>query len=157
MSSSAHKFREEDFPNLNNEFEKTSCDTIFYNCIAWTVGDTTKRWWPDPFAQLHWPDKIERIAKVKNFVEMYANHGGYTECDDGSLEPGIEKVAIYARGQMQAVKHAAWQLDDGTWSSKLGPLEDINHKTPENLTSKLYGEPVKFLKRERKSAKKPMP
>jgi hypothetical protein len=109
------------------------------------------------FAQLHWPDKIERIAKVKNFVEMYAKQGGYIECENGSLEPGFEKVVIYARGPMQAVKHAAWQLDDGTWSSKLGPLEDINHKTPENLTSRLYGEPVKFLKRERKSATTPVP
>ena len=87
---------------------------------------------------------------------MYVQERGYIECPDGSLEPGYEKVAIYARGQMKVVKHAAWQLDDGTWSSKLGALEDINHKTPENLTSRQYGEPVKFVKRSRKSTKVPV-
>ena len=144
------------FPNLTaDDWLETSKDTITYNCIAWAVGDTTKRWWPDPFGELYWPSDIQRIAKVENFITLFERQG-YSICADDSVEPGFEKVVIYAKGTARAVKHAAWQLEDGTWTSKLGREEDINHKTPEGLTSQEYGEPVQFLKRLRKSTKMPM-
>ena len=44
---------------------------------------------------------------------------------DESLEPGFEKVALYALGGVP--KHAARQLSSGRWSSKLGDLEDVEH------------------------------
>lgn len=52
---------------------------------------------------------------------------GYQECalDADGLEPGVEKVALFSHGGVW--KHAAIQLEDGTWRSKLGVEMDIEH------------------------------
>jgi len=147
------------FPNLKpDSWSETSKDSDYYNCIAWAAGDTTRKWWPDHFRQDYWPKEAPRTVAIDSFVKAFEDRG-YSICPDDTLEIGFEKVAIYAaQGRIGYVpKHAAWQLDDGTWSSKLGPFKDINHKTLQCLSSKLYGEPVKFLKRRRKSAKAPLP
>ncbi len=69
---------------------------------------------------------------------------GYEECEDGSHEPGFEKIALYAKDAEPT--HAARQLPDGRWTSKLGKLEDIAHSL-EGLAECLYGEIVLFMKR----------
>ena len=62
---------------------------------------------------------------------------GYAVCDSDAREPGYDKVALYAlEGQWQ---HAARQLEDGQWTSKLGPFEDITHPSPQDLTGEVYG------------------
>ena len=43
--------------------------------------------------------------------------------------------------------HAARQLADGWWTSKLGPAEDIRHRTPQALAGDQYGQVVAFMKR----------
>lgn len=43
--------------------------------------------------------------------------------------------------------HAAKQLADGRWGSKIGQLEDIVHTTVEALSGSDYGEVVQFMKR----------
>ena len=43
--------------------------------------------------------------------------------------------------------HAARQLPDGKWTSKLGPFEDIKHSTLVCLKGPLYGEPDTYMKR----------
>ena len=70
---------------------------------------------------------------------------GFDECDDGSLESGYEKIAIYGSALMYT--HAARQLADGKWTSKLGQLEDITHATPNDIAGGDYGEVVQFMKR----------
>jgi len=69
-------------------------------------------------------------------------------CDNGTLEDGIEKIAIYADSRDEWT-HAAHQRDDGWWESKLGDDIDILHSTVECLESLLYGVVVQYLKRER--------
>ena len=69
----------------------------------------------------------------------------YERCDSLAHEPGFEKIVIY--GNQVEYEHAARQLPDGTWTSKLGPGIDINHKTAECLAGGLYGAPIVFLKR----------
>lgn len=69
---------------------------------------------------------------------------GYTRCADGNLEAGFEKVAFYALAGQP--KHAARQLGDGTWTSKLGKYIDISH-TLAGVEGKIYGKVVGFLKR----------
>ena len=65
-------------------------------------------------------------------------------CDNADLEAGFEKIAIY---QLAGVPtHAARQLDDGSWTSKLGALEDVQHPL-DGLRVEDYGEPVRYLKR----------
>ena len=84
------------------------------------------------------------------FVEAYRTKG-YEVCADGALESGIEKVALYATvmGPIQSPTHAALQLQNGKWSSKLGDFEDIEHDTPEVLHSPLYGVAIIFMSRRR--------
>ena len=43
----------------------------------------------------------------------------------------------------------ARQLASGTWTSKLGPDEDISHHTPAALEGALYGTVVVLMKRRR--------
>ena len=62
---------------------------------------------------------------------------GYTVCDTGERETGYDKVAVYARDGRWT--HAARQLENGQWTSKLGPDEDITHPSPRNLAGELYG------------------
>ena len=70
---------------------------------------------------------------------------GFVECPEGSLEAGFEKVVLY--GSTFEYTHAARQLPDGNWTSKLGKEEDIRHHSPEDVASGLYGEVVEFMKR----------
>lgn len=75
---------------------------------------------------------------------------GYEECEDGSFEAGYEKVALYAREKPDGSlwpTHAARQLPNQRWTSKLGKLEDIIHDKPEVLSGPLYGEPVNYMRR----------
>jgi hypothetical protein len=60
------------------------------------------------------------------------------------VEPGYEKVALYALAGLP--KHAARQLPGGRWTSKLGPLEDVEHAL-EGLIGTWYGNVVQILKR----------
>ena len=72
---------------------------------------------------------------------------GYETCEDGSLESGFEKVAIYEANTV--VTHMARQLDTGMWTSKLGPNVDIEHNSPADLEDGVYGKVVRYLKRAR--------
>lgn len=69
---------------------------------------------------------------------------GYARAADGELEAGYEKIAIYAVGSKPT--HAAKQLPDGKWSSKLGALEDISHQL-EGVENTEYGAVAFFMKR----------
>jgi hypothetical protein len=46
---------------------------------------------------------------------------GYSPCDDGTLEEGFEKVAIYV-DESETPTHMAKQLPSGMWTSKCGQL-----------------------------------
>lgn len=71
---------------------------------------------------------------------------GYETCEeDDRLEPGYEKVALY--GSSCVYTHAARQLTNGRWTSKLGKAEDIEHDTPDDVAGGLYGEVVEIMKR----------
>jgi hypothetical protein len=52
---------------------------------------------------------------------------GYAVCASEGLEPGYQKVALFADEQ-GVPKHAAAQLTNGRWTSKLGKFEDIEHE-----------------------------
>jgi hypothetical protein len=62
------------------------------------------------------------------------------------LELGYEKVALYADGNGEWT-HAARQLADGWWTSKLGPDEDILYQTPQALVGDLYGQVHAIMRR----------
>jgi len=132
------------FPRLRNAgYRITSASDIQYNCIAWAAGDQDRWWWPDQNDQYYWPSTVSREETIAAFVQAYETVG-FIRCSDDALEPGFEKVALYAlEGEP---KHAARQLNNGLWSSKLGGSVDIEH-TLEGLVGPLYGVVVQLLKR----------
>jgi hypothetical protein len=141
----------QDFPNLTDQdYIETSPLTRRYNCIAWSVGNTADRWWPDPWGVGRWPQSVSREVTIDGFIRMFEALG-YVECGaDGSYEQGLEKVALYAKpgiaGQ-DIPTHAAIQLESGKWSSKLGDFEDIEHADVSVLNGPQYGRVVCYLKR----------
>jgi hypothetical protein len=62
---------------------------------------------------------------------------GYEWCEHGEHEAGIEKIAIYMKGDEP--RHIAIQRSDGTWQSKLGPKIDIEHALESLESSDAFG------------------
>jgi len=88
-------------------------------------------------------------CRVEAFKQAYSTID-YTECSDGTFEQGIEKIAIYAVRETDGgltPTHAARQLPNGRWTSKLGNCEDIEHTDPEAVNCPTYGNVVVYLKR----------
>lgn len=84
-------------------------------------------------------------------VPSLRNHScGFERCQHGSLEPDMEKIAIYAAGY--SFRHVARQLPNGNWTSKLGRLEDIEHESLDAICGEEYGKVVIFMQRRRGSA-----
>jgi hypothetical protein len=140
---------EEDFPNLRESgWEKTSEPATEYNCVAWALYDTGQ-WWERMGRRIRgyfWPEDIARDDTIESWVRVFELHN-YKTCDDRDVEPGFEKIAIYAKESEPT--HVARQLETGAWTSKLGPDEDITHNTLEALEGECYGEAVVIMKRRR--------
>jgi hypothetical protein len=134
-----------DFPRLNlGTARRTSDDTWEYNCIAFAAADTSRPWWPNN-DDSYWPEGAPQEETLPAFIAAFGTKG-YSLCGDRSHETGFEKIAIYV-DQTGKPTHAAHQLPDGKWESKLGSDVDIQHDSPADLTGGLYGEVVCFLKR----------
>jgi len=130
------------FPGLRDTgYQITSAADAQYNCIAWAAGDSG-RWW-EPSPRGHWPPGAERQPTLDAFAQAFAALG-YGPCETDTLEDGVEKVALFAsRGE---VMHAARQLPDGRWTSKLGMDVDIEHSL-RALEGGVYGNVVLVLSR----------
>jgi hypothetical protein len=139
----------QDFPLLTTSVE-TSPAVRQYNCIAWAAGNNSRWWWPDAADIGYWPPNIPREETISAFIAAYALQG-YVQCSDEALELGFEKIVLYGVrvGTDIVPTHAARQLVDGRWTSKLGNCEDIEHNTIEMLNGPRYGVPICFLKRSR--------
>jgi len=131
------------FPNLRPEdYRITSPDDEAYNCIAWAAGKTDAWWQAAP--GYYWPDEAPWNDLVESLIEVFKLLG-YEVCDSDAFDPDYDKVAIYAKGD--AYEHAARQLPNGKWTSKLGKYKDIEHETLFGLTGAEYGAVVKVLQK----------
>lgn len=117
-----------------------------YNCFAWAAGKSSIRWEPDRWWLYYWPPEAPRNFSLNAFIIAYGTLG-YTPTEDTSVEPGFEKIALYAKPDLR-VTHAARQKSNGCWTSKLGDEQDIEHHL-EGLTGELYGAVVQILRRPR--------
>lgn len=153
----------EDFPDIDiSNHKKTSEYDPSYNCIAYAADDDKHWWWPlrkiyhgkekewvDQHRELgkivYWPEVTEEDVTLESFIEAFGTRG-YTTCADGNLEQDFEKIVIYLNEKKEPT-HAAKQLEDGKWSSKIGENEDICHTTPDVLNGELYGKPFQYMKR----------
>ena len=135
------------WPRLNGNWTKASDADVRYNCIAWAAGDCDHWWEPSGLNGHYWPDGVPKDYTIESYQAAYENQG-YEVCGSGELEPGFEKVALYANSTGFPL-HAARQLPDGVWVSKLGKYIDITHTTPDDVGGGRYGEVVVFLRRRR--------
>ena len=137
-------FDQTHFPNLNQTTCRiTSAPTRRYNCIAWAAESVANWWWPNAWG--YWPPGVEREPTLGAFIDAFRQLG-YEVCADGSLEEGYQKISLYVDGA-GAPTHAARQLPDGAWTSKIGECEDIVHATVNDLSGPMYGAPVQFMRR----------
>ena len=134
-----------DFPLLRKEgYEVTSPAERDYNCIAWAFGDKSRWWWPDKYLQYYWPPNVKRDETLESFIEAFENMG-FEICEKAEREEGFEKISIYTKHDHNPT-HAARQLENGKWTSKLGQSEDIEHNF-DSITGPFYGSVAVIMKR----------
>ena len=134
------------FPGLNRgEYRITSPASPVYNCIAWAAGDDTAWWWPSP--QHYWPEGTPGEETIASFQALFEQLD-YRECATAEPEPGFEKVALFVNAD-DLPTHAARQLPNGFWTSKLGHWPDIEHQSLNNLAGNppMYGGVALLLRR----------
>jgi hypothetical protein len=131
-----------------DDYQVTSLSTTVYNCIAWAIGEEERErcWSPEPFQGYEWPQSIPKEETLETYIELFQLHG-YFSAEDASLEKAFEKIAIYVKSGIPS--HVSRQLDNGTWTSKLGKDHDITHTDLGCLEGNRYGFVQKILKRPR--------
>ena len=164
MTSSREDFVFASFPKLKERgFQFTSAPSTAYNCIAWAAGVTDCWWEPSAFFEalfpwglpdrkLYWPDGVPQEYTIEAYTQAFASLG-YQPCDTRALEHGHEKVAIFV-DELGRPSHAARQLTNGRWTSKLGGKEDIEHAL-DGLTESTYGVVAVILMRPIERAEAP--
>ena len=88
-----------------------------------------------------WATLTNRIESLKEaFTGL-----GYEQCHDRGATAGYQKVALYeAQGRMQ---HAAIQMPNGRWRSKMGRGPVIEHRNPNSLSGGRYGQATIIMRR----------
>ncbi len=127
------------FPRLlDPDVEVLAPGTREYNCIAHSMG-----------IHDHWvnPETGGTDNPLEPMDKLYGQLG-YSRLPDMDLTvcASQEKVVLYATlnpdASINHVTHAAHQETDGSFTSKLGQLPLIRHRTPESLRGPSYGTPV---------------
>lgn len=103
-------------------WRETSNATPDYNCISWALRINDRWLWP--WGDWEWPRPKPEIITVQEFIDVFKLFG-FEQCATEIYEAGYEKIALYVRGGEP--QHAARQLIDGRWTSKLGEGIDIIH------------------------------
>lgn len=131
------------FPNLASAgFAVVAQPSEQYNCIAYAAGDTG-RWW-EPDGVNYWPPWATLTNRIESLKEAFTGLG-YEQCDDSGAAAGYQKVALYeAQGRMQ---HAAIQMPNGRWRSKMGRGPVIEHRNPDSLSGGMYGQATIIMRR----------
>ena len=89
------------FPGLaRGGYTITSPSNKDYNCIAWAAGDAENWWWPvsPDIKEVFWPAAVPRAETISAFRAAFAALD-YIECGGEDLEPGFEKIALFADDQ----------------------------------------------------------
>jgi hypothetical protein len=125
-----------------------------YNCFGWALGADDEYVSPGgglTSSGIEWPDEVDPEQTVDAFIEMFKARG-WRECRDGSAEPGVVKIALYAvthNGRVTPA-HAARQIQHGDevhWTSKMGDQVDVRHPALTDIVCRVYGRPVRYFSR----------
>ena len=143
---------EDVFPRLRTSaYEFTSPQDVRYNCVAWAAGDVDRWWEPDGFGLGFWPAIAPRAYTLEAYASAYSQLG-FEKCRSQGPEAGFEKIAIFV-DEGGKPEHVARQLYSGSWTSKLGQSEDIEHEL-DALEGEEYGRVGLIMKRLRPPAAK---
>ena len=114
---------ERHLPGLEaSEYQITSDATDEYNCVAWAVGEDDRWWSHEVDDEYFWPDRALRSEGVESYQAMFALYG-FAECDNGDLERGVEKIALFAdEGRFTHVARNSTQADGPASSAKTATL-----------------------------------
>ena len=127
-----------------------------HNCFGFAVG--SKKFWqppsihgdPEGDPRFYWPPELLGDADENTWVSRYvaaAQAKGFSECgEDASLEVEFEKIVLIHSGGV--FKHAALQIDEKRWKSKLGLLSDLEHPL-EFMLRNPFGKGTIYMKRKR--------
>src|SRR5438034_2166906 len=86
------------FPSLSSiGYKPKSAQSLDYNCVAYAAGDETRVWQPSPVGG-YWPPEADRGFGIEHLVSAFEQEG-FMLCDGDALEPGFERVALYANDQ----------------------------------------------------------
>ena len=133
------------FPGLAGApYRVTSPSDRHYNCIAWALEIKDKWYWPGEGDNIVWPTTVPFEETVEAFIALFDGFG-FAPCADDGLEPGFERIALFA-DSADFPTHAARQLPNGRWTSKLGKSEDIEHDL-RALEGDVYGRVVRLFRR----------
>jgi len=114
------------FPGLKpGQYSITSPADPAYNCGAWAAGTQSRFWRPTREPDYFWPHGVPMDESLPAFKAAFAIEG-YLECSTEAFEDAIEKVAIFVDAN-GVPSHAARQLPNARWTSKLGRSVDIEH------------------------------
>jgi hypothetical protein len=115
----------DEFPNSKaSPFVVTSPSDGTYNCIAWALESQAHFFWPSTSPFFDWPNDLPRKASLPSFIQFF-HRFGFTPCENGELEPGFQKIVLFAKEKKPS--HTARQLPDGTWTIKIGAWVDVRH------------------------------
>jgi len=134
----------ERFPNLSDKAKITSPETSKYNCIAYAAGDLERWWWPDTLHMDYWPAGCPRTEAIAAFQVAFETLG-YQPCANADFDLSVEKIAIFHKNNVPT--HAAKQIANRVWSSKLGQSFDISHEINclSGADEHTYGEIALFM------------
>jgi hypothetical protein len=140
---------EELFPNGAGQVEDASDPDDTYNCIAWSVNDKARWWWPFDVASpyIYWPADVPREETVEAFVKLY-EWPLFTKCDRADREEGYDKDCALG-GLRCADARCRWWQEDRGWTSKLGEEQDVVHHSLALLEGGVYGTVAHIMRRKR--------
>jgi len=138
---------EDQIPELAKaDYDVTSDPLLDYNCFAWAARDSSSYWDPLQVGDGYfWPEGADAFPTLPAYVSAYATEG-FRQCKSSDLEPGIEKIAIFVDRAGDPF-HAARQLPNGRWTSKLGDKHDIEHDLADLDGATLMGRVAVILER----------
>jgi hypothetical protein len=121
-----------------------------YNCVTYAVDGDIARWWePSDEPGFYWPLPITGDYDTDYAFEQYVKafeHEGFSECPDGALEPGFQKIALFQH-EDEKFGHVTRQQRNGKWECKMGPFEDLKHRSIDKNKPCSYGTLKMFMNR----------
>lgn len=125
---------------------KSDCD-VLYNCIGFAMGLNNvcvALGHPLGLDWCWWPPTAHYDENLNSLVEAF-EYFGFSVCDNGHIEEGFDKVALYEKdGKWQ---HAAIIEDENLYHSKMGVWWDIVHRGGDLFHDEAYGDIYKYMKR----------